>query len=232
MAPASRPPRAADPVLRTHNSAHREAPIIFRFNPASRLWRILDSLGSVIVISLLWLVSLGLVVTAGAGTVVAYEVCRRYVLGKDAGPWAIATKALRQSWRQATVIGLLAVPVAAVGILTLSYLPTLGLAEVWVPLIVVGLFLLLLFFWCLPLAARFTNPTWRQVRNGLTLGLTTPSLTFLLGIAVVLGGVAIWNFMPAVFVAPGLILLWWCYLLERFFVARGYVQLEPKEAEV
>ncbi len=211
---------------------HRKAPIIFRFNPASRLWRILDALGSVIVISLLWLVSLGLVVTAGAGTVVAYELCRRYVLGKDAGLWAIATKALRQSWRQATVIGLLAVLVAAVGILTLSYLPTLGLAEVWVPLMVVGLFLLLLIFWCLPLEARFTNPTWRQVRNGLTLGLTTPSLTFLLGIAVVLGGVAIWNFMPAVFVAPGLILLWWCYLLERFFVARGYVQMEPKEAEV
>lgn len=163
---------------------------------------------------------------------VAYEVCRRYVLGKDAGLWAIATKALRQSWRQATLVGLLAVPVAAVGILALSYLPTLGLAEVWVPLIIVGLFLLLLVFWCLPLVARFTNPTWRQVLNGLTLGLTTPSLTFLLGIAVVLGGVAIWNFMPAVFVAPGLILLWWCYLLEGFFVARGYVQPEAKEAEI
>ncbi|RUL90339.1 DUF624 domain-containing protein [Verrucosispora sp. FIM060022] len=182
-------------------------------------------------ISLFWLLSLGLVVTAGAGTVVAYEVCRRYVLGKDGGVRAIASKALRQSWRQATVVGLLAVPVAAVGILSLSYVPTRGLAEVWVPLIVVGLFLLLLVFWCLPLVARFTNPTWRQVLNGLTLGLTTPSLTFLLGIAVVLGGVTIWNFMPAVFVVPGLILLWWCYLLERFFVARGYVQLEPKEAE-
>lgn len=176
--------------------------------------------------------SLGLVVTAGAGTAVAYEVCRRYVLGKDAGLWAIGALALRQSWRQATVIGLLAVPVAAVGILTLSYLPTLGLAGVLVPLLVAGLFLLLLVFWCLPLAARFTNPAWRQVRNGLTLGLTTPSLTFLLGIAVVLGGVAIWNFMPAVFVVPGLILVWWCYLLERFFVARGYVQPEPEEAEV
>ena len=72
-------------------------------------------------ISLFWLVSLGLVVTAGAGTVVAYEVCRRYVLGKDAGPWAIATKALRQSWRQATVIGLLAVPVAAAAAVMLRY---------------------------------------------------------------------------------------------------------------
>ena len=61
-------------------------------------------------ISLLWIVSLGLVVTAGAGTVVAYEVCRRYVLGKDAGPWAVAMKALRQSWKQATVVGLLAEP--------------------------------------------------------------------------------------------------------------------------
>ncbi len=48
------------------------------------LWRILDSLGSVILISLFWLLSVGLVVTAGAGTVTAYEVCRRYVLGKDA----------------------------------------------------------------------------------------------------------------------------------------------------
>lgn len=176
--------------------------------------------------------SLGLVVTAGAGTVVAYEVCRRYVLGKDAGLWAVVTRAVRQSGRQATVVGLLAVPVAAVGVLTLSYLPTLGLPGVLVPLMVVGLFLLLLVFWCLPLVARFTNPTWRQVRNGLTLGLTTPSLTFLLGIAVVLGGVAIWNFMPVVFVAPGLVLLWWCYLLERFFVARGYVRPEPEEAEV
>jgi uncharacterized membrane protein YesL len=205
---------------------------MFRFNPNSRLWRIMDSLGSIIVINVLWLVSLSLVVTAGAGTAVAYEVCRRYVLGKDAGPWAIAAKAWRQSWRQSTIIGLLAVPVAAVGVLTLSYVPTRGLGEVLVPLIVAALFLVLLVFWCLPLAARFTNPTWRQVRNGFTLGLTTPSLTFLLGIAVVLGGVAVWNFKPAVFVAPGLILLWWCYLLERFFVARGYVQPEPDEVEV
>ncbi|MFC0707431.1 YesL family protein [Cellulomonas uda] len=204
---------------------------MFRFNPASLLWRILDSLGSIILISLLWLVSLGLVVTAGAGTVVAYELCRRYVLGKDAGPWAVATKAWRQSWAQATVVGLLAVAVAAVGLLTLSYLPTLGLAEVLVPLLVIGLFLVLLLFWCLPLVARFTNPTWRQVRNGLTLGLTTPSLTFLLAIAVFVGCVAIWNFMPAVFVVPGLILVWWCYLLERFFVDRGYVRPEPADAE-
>ncbi len=182
-------------------------------------------------VSLLWVVSLSLVVTAGAGTVVAYELCRRYVLGKDAGFWAVATKAWRQSWKQATVIGLLALPVAAVGILTFSYLPTLGLSQVLVPLIVVGLFLALLIFWCLPLAARFTNPTWRQVRNGFTLGLTKPSLTFLLGIALVLAGVAVWNFMPAVFVVPGLILVWWCYLLERFFVARGYVSPEPDAAD-
>ncbi|WP_198303569.1 DUF624 domain-containing protein [Cellulomonas sp. PSBB021] len=204
---------------------------MFRFNPASLLWRILDSLGSIILISLLWLVSLGLVVTAGAGTVVAYELCRRYVLGKDAGPWAVATKAWRQSWAQATVVGLMAVAVAAIGLLTLSYLPTLGLAEVLVPLLVIGLFLVLLLFWCLPLVARFTNPTWRQVRNGLTLGLTTPSLTFLLAIAVFVGCVAIWNFMPAVFVVPGLILVWWCYLLERFFVDRGYVRPEPADVE-
>ncbi|MCL1900601.1 MAG: DUF624 domain-containing protein [Promicromonosporaceae bacterium] len=183
-------------------------------------------------INLLWLLSLALVVTAGAGTVVAYEVCRRYVLGKDANPWAIAAKAWRQSWKQATLVGLLAVAVMAVGILTLSFLPSLGLAEVVVPLVVVGLFLVLLVFWCLPLVARFTNPTWRQLRNGLTLGLTTPSLTFLLAIAVVLGGVAVWKFMPAVFVVPGLILLWWCSLLERYFVARGYVPQEPEEAEV
>ncbi|WP_276313764.1 DUF624 domain-containing protein [Antribacter gilvus] len=179
-----------------------------------------------------WLVSLALVVTAGAGTAVAYEVCRRYVLGKDAGLWAVAAKAWRQSWRQATLVGLLAVPVAVIGILTVSYLPTLGLAEVLIPLVVAGLFLVLLLFWCLPLTARFTNPTRRQVRNGFILGLTTPSLTFLLGIALLLGGAAVWNFMPAVFVAPGLILLWWCYLLERFFVARGFVQPEPEAAEV
>ena len=216
----------------THRVAHREVPTIFRFNPASLLWRILDSLGSVILISLFWLVSVGLVVTAGVGTVIAYELCRRYVLDKDGNPWGVATKAWQQSWKQATVVGLLAVLVAAVGIVTLSYLPTLGLAEVLVPLLVVGLFLLLLVFWCLPLVARFTNPTWRQVRNGLTLGLTTPSLTFLLGIAALVGGVAIWNFMPAVFVVPGLILVWWCYLLERFFVDRGYVRPEPEEAEV
>lgn len=187
----------------------------------------LDSLGALILISLLWLVSIGLVVTTGVGTVIAYELCRRYVLGKDAGPWAVAVTAWRQSWKQATVVGLLAVGVAGLGILTLSYLPTLGLADVLVPLLVTGFFLLILVFWCLPLVARFTNPTWRQLRNGFTLGLTTPSLSFLLGIAALLVGYALWNFMPAVFVLPGGILVWWCYLLERFFVARGYV--EPHE---
>lgn len=171
-------------------------------------------------------------VTAGVGTVIAYELCRRYVLGKEAGPWRIATKAWQQSWKQATVVGLLAVVVAGLGILTLSYVPTLGLAEVLIPLLVIGLCLLILVFWCLPLVARFHNPTARQLRNGLTLGLTTPSLTFLLGIAVFVGGTAIWNAMPAVFVVPGLILVWWCYLLERFFVDRGYVRPHSEAEEL
>lgn len=169
--------------------------------------------------------------TAGAGTVVAYELCRRYVLGKEAGAWAVGTKALRQSWKQATVIGLLAAVVAGLGLFTITKLPTLGLSTVLVPLLVTGFFLMLLVFWCLPLVARFTNPTWRQLRNGFTLGLTTPSLSFLLGIALVLAGFAIWNFMPAVFVLPGGILVWWAYLLERFFLARGYVTPQPEEAE-
>ena len=175
--------------------------------------------------------SVGLVVTAGIGTVIAYELCRRYVLGKDAAPWAVATTAWQQSWKQATVVGLLAVAVAGLGILTLSYLPTLGLASVLVPLLVIGLFLLILVFWCLPLVARFTNPTWRQLRNGFTLALTTPSLTFLLGIAALLVGFAMWHVVPAVFVLPGGILLWWCYLLERFFVDQGYVIPHAEEAE-
>lgn len=175
--------------------------------------------------------SFGLVVTAGAGTVVAYEVARRHVLGKDAGLWAVAKKALQQSWKQATVVGLLIIPFAALGILTISYLPTMGLADVLVPLLVIALFLLLLIFWCLPLVARFTNPTWRQVRNGFTLGLTTPSLTFLLAIALLLVGFALWNFVPAVFVLPGAVLVWWVYLLERFFVQRGYVKPFGQEAQ-
>jgi uncharacterized membrane protein YesL len=102
---------------------------------------------------------------------------------------------------------------------------------VLIPLIIITLFLILLLFWCLPLVARFTNPTWRQLLNGFTLGLTRPSLTFLLAIAVVLGSVTVWFFMPAVFVVPGLILIWWCFLLERVFVARGYVQPEPEETD-
>lgn len=191
----------------------------------------LDALGSVIIINLVWVASIALVVTAGAGTVVAYELCRRDVLGKDTGMWAIASSAWRQSWKQASVIGVLVVGVAAVGILTLSHLPALGLGQVLIPLVVVVLFLVLLVFWCLPLVARFTNPTWRQLGNGFTLGLTTPSLTFLLVIAVVLGGWAVWNFLPAVFVVPGLILVWWVHLLEQFFIKRGYVQPEPEETD-
>lgn len=175
--------------------------------------------------------SVSLVVTAGIGTVIAYELCRRYVLDKDVGPWAVTTKAWQQSWKQATVVGLIAVVVAGLGILTLSYLPTLGLANILVPLLVTGFFLLILVFWCLPLVARFNNPTWRQLRNGFTLALTTPSLTFLLAIAALLVGFALWSFQPAVFVLPGAILVWWCSLLERFFVNRGYVKPVVEEAE-
>ncbi len=175
--------------------------------------------------------SLGLVVTAGIGTVIAYELCRRYVLDKDATPWDVAKKAWQQSWKQATVVGLLTVLVAMLGILTVSYIPTLGFANVIVPLLVTGFFLLILLFWCLPLVARFNNPTGRQLRNGLTLGLATPSLTFLLTLAALLVGFALWNFVPAVFVLPGAILLWWCSLLERFFVDRGYIKPFAEEAE-
>src|SRR5690606_25120047 len=152
-----------------------EGSTIFRYNPASLLWRTLDALGSIILISLFWLVSLGLVVTAGIGTVIAYELCRRYVLDKDATPWDVAKKAWHQSWKQATVVGLLTVLVAMLGILTVSYIPTLGFANVIVPLLVTGFFLLILLFRCLPLVARLNNPTRRQLRNGLTLGLAPRS---------------------------------------------------------
>jgi len=183
----------------------------------------LDSLGSIILISLFWLVSIGLVVTAGIGTVIAYELCRRYVLDKDATPLDVARKAWQQSWKQATVVGLLAVALAALAVLTVSFIPTLGLGNVLVPLLVTAFFLMIVLFWCLPLVARFENPTGRQLRNGFTLALATPSHTFLLAIAAMLVGFALWNFAPAVFVLPGAILLWWCSLLERFFVDRGFV---------
>jgi len=178
-------------------------------------------------VSLFWLASLALVLPAGAGTVIAYEVCRRHVLDKDTTMWAAASKAWRQSWKQATVVGLLAAAVAGLGLLTFSYAATLGTSQVLVPLLVTAFFLMILLFWCLPLVARFHNSTWRQLRNGFTLGLATPQLSFLLAVVLLVVGTLVWTMPPLVFAAPGLVLLWWCHMLERFFVDRGFVKPVP-----
>jgi uncharacterized membrane protein YesL len=172
-----------------------------------------------------------LIVTAGAGTAAAYETCRKYLLKGEGALVDVFTGAFRENWKQSTIVALIGIPFTVVAILTLSLAPTMGVAQIAIPLLIACLFLIYLFFWCVPLITRFNNPLPRHLRNGFTLGLTTPGLTLVLLVGLILAALGVWRAFPLVFVLPLVVLLGWTYLLERFFVKRGYVPPEPVAEE-
>jgi len=186
----------------------------------------LDRLGSVLILNLLWLICSIPVLTVGAATAAAYQTSRKYVLKGEGGILAVFFTAFKANIKQATILGLAGILIGAIDILTVGAASG-GLLAIGFPLLIGGIFLACLFFWCIPLATRFTNSTFAHFRNGFSLGLGHIGRTLLLLAGLVVAGMGIWRYLPLVFVLPTGVMVLWTYYLERLFQKLGYVAPGP-----
>ncbi len=132
-------------------------------------------------------------------------------------------RALVGNARQASLIGSLGIAVAAVCLLTFLLDPAPSLTGMAAPVLLGALVLTCLFGWCIPLGARFTNSTGAHLRNGLVLGLTHLPSTLLCLVGAGLVVVAVWFYLPLVFVLPVVVMVAWAFRLERVFTKNGYL---------
>jgi len=183
---------------------------------------LLDRLWSAVILNLLWLVCCLPVVTIGPATAACYETTRKRLLGADGYLFRTFFDTFRVNFRQTFVIGLLGLPLLAVGALT-TYYALVGASPLfWVLLLIESIVGVGPYFWAVPLAARFENTTFTHFRNGLVMGLGHLGSTLLLVVGLTILGVAAVYAAPLLLVLPIGIMAGWTYHLERLFRTHGF----------
>ena len=203
---------------------------MFTYRPDSRWGKVIEWAGSAIILNLLWLACCVPVVTVGPATAALYDATRRHLLGGEGYLAATFFRAARDNLKQAGILGVIALAIGGVaGMSALAGLPSSRLA-VGAAVLVGGLFVVCVLFWCVPLAARFHNTVPAHLRHGVILGLTHlgSTLALLAGIAGIV--VAVMRFLPFVFVLPVALMTAWTWQLERLFRKYGYVPVPAKDA--
>ncbi|WP_028046573.1 DUF624 domain-containing protein [Cellulomonas sp. URHE0023] len=169
------------------------------FERGAPLWNAAETLGEIVVVNLLLVLSALPVVTFGAGLTAAYDTARRLQTGDDHDG---AARTFRRSFR-ANLAGatLLWLVVGAVGVAVLAswlFLPIAGLAVV--KTLVTGVYMLV---WPLiwAMQARFENSALRMIRNATVVAVG--SLPLAVGVAATQLGViavivATWVYMPQI----------------------------------
>jgi uncharacterized membrane protein YesL len=190
----------------------------------------LDRIGAAIICNVLWLLCCLPIITAGAATAALYDTIRRRVLTGSAPIMSTYFKAFKTNFRQGTILGLIGSVIILVVGVGVALDPSHDWRALVVPLVIGAVFAIGVFFWCIPLAVRFTNTTVAHFRHGLLLGLAHlgSTLLLLIGLALVVFGV--WQMFPLVFVLPAVLMAGWTYWLEHLFLKHGYVEAAEPEA--
>jgi len=196
---------------------------VFKYDPDNRLWRVLDKVGSALILNLLWLLSCLPIVTVGPATAAMYETVRKFFLRGEGALVPTYLKAFRANLKQAIPLGLVAVVILGVVIAGVMTGMSQGLLAVGAAVLVGGIFVVCVLFWCVPLAARFTNTAGAHLKNGVLLGLGNLGSTLLLLAALVAAVLAVAQFVPLVFIVPVGLMIMWTARLEAVFRKRGYV---------
>jgi hypothetical protein len=170
------------------------------FERGAPLWNAAETLGDIVVVNVLLLLSALPVVTFGAGLTAAYDTARRLQAGGDDHDGAARTfcRSFRANLGRSTLLWIV---VGAVGLAVLAswlFLPIAGLAVM--KTLVTGVYVLVWpFVWAMQ--ARFENGAIRMVRNAAVVAVGR--LPYALGVAAIQLGIvaliaATWVYMPQI----------------------------------
>ena len=167
----------------------------------SPLMQKLGMLTNLVVLNLLWLLCCIPVVTAGAATAALYHTVFQYLTHQDDTIFRPFFRALRQNFKQATLLWLPTLAILALLIFDCLYIAANGGGILLAAVIVVSAVLLLLMTHLFPMAARFRMTAGALLRTAFSLTVLHLPATLLM---------AVMNAVPVIMLlfAPAVFLRW------------------------
>lgn len=208
------------------------------FSYESKFSKVMMRISQGCYLNLLWFLCSLPVVTLGAATTALYDVTLRMAHNEEGEITSQFFRAFRNNFKQATVIWLIILGVAAVlgtdiyvlthlrdhATGTLAVVLTIGLAVVIVACIV----LFIIFMYVFPLVARIENTTWAMLKNSLLIGthfLFCTICVFAIHAAMAVAIIAV--FTPLIVMGEGICALVSSYLLYPVIMG---VAVDPNAA--
>jgi len=150
------------------------------FDRAGPLWRAAESIGDMIVVNLLFLLTLVPVVTAGAGLTALYDTARRLLDDEDQGPARTFWMSFRVNFRPSTALWAIAGPLGLALVLSWVFM---RIDELLVLKVILTWVYLLVFPFLWTMQARFENTVARTLRNAVVVAVAR--LPYALGVLVI-----------------------------------------------
>lgn len=151
------------------------------FRSDSVLMRLLDRIGTLIILNGLFLLCSLPIVTVGAAGTALFTVTLREARGDTRSITSGFFSAFRKNFAKATLLWLFILLSSSVFVVDLALFSKLGAPRIFrILLYVAGVFFLLMLPYLLPLQARFENSLHRTMRNALALGIAKLPATILM----------------------------------------------------
>ena len=147
------------------------------FNYDNPIWRFMGRLGDMIVLNLLWLVCSIPVVTIGASTTALYYCTLKYVRNEDYGDFRMFFRSFKQNFRQATIIWIPMLLIAAVLGFDFWFFGQLmagsGTVKFFLQAVVLAMIIVwsFVFLYVWPVLSRFENTTKNTILNAILMSI-------------------------------------------------------------
>ena len=201
------------------------------FNPENGLYRSMEKLVDLFLLSVFWMFCCIPVVTIGPSTAALYNTVTRCIRGSERNSWAMFFRTFRENLKVGILSTLAILPAAVILIFLQGLLYQTAVNQAgYVLYVAYQIFLLLplgMLCYVFPVLSRFTFQTGRLLLNCSKLAIAHLPATILMGLLLAL---AVWvcSFLPLLLVVlPALLALIHSFPLERIF--RPYIQAQQAE---
>lgn len=143
------------------------------FNYDNPVWRFIGRLADIMILNVLWVACSLPVFTIGASTTALYYCTLKIVRDEDYGDFKMFFKSFKLNFRQATIIWLIMLPIAAVLLLDLYFFGRIMTGNAALRFIMRGITMALMLLWLFvflyvwPVLSRFDNTVKKTITNAI-----------------------------------------------------------------
>lgn len=204
------------------------------FNPENGVFRLLDKMVDLVLLSIFWVACSIPLVTIGPSTAALYHTVVRCIRGNERNSWAVFFRTFKDNFKVGALTSLVVIPVVVLMLLGLELLYRSAMLNSggYVLYAAYQIFLLLpvgILCYLFPVLSRFTFQVGGLLVACIKLGIAHLPSTVLLAVIFLAAVTVCSHILVLIFVLPTLVAALHSYLLERIF--RPYILAQRPELE-